>query len=134
MPAVHINLLAVLVAAVVNMIIGALWYSPLLFSKLWMREVGKKMEDIGQSGPAYALTMVGALVAAYVLAHFVAYAQAVTLMDGVKTGFWAWLGFVVPTHGATHLFEGKSLNLYLITIGYHLVALMVMGGILAVWV
>ena len=34
---VHVNYLAVLVAAVVVFILGWLWYSPLLFYKPWMR-------------------------------------------------------------------------------------------------
>ena len=36
----HLNLLAILVAAIATMIVGFLWYSPLLFAKPWMREMG----------------------------------------------------------------------------------------------
>ena len=32
-----INYIAVLVSAVIGMAIGALWYSPLLFGKIWMK-------------------------------------------------------------------------------------------------
>ena len=32
-----VNYLAVVVAAVVSIIIGSLWYSPLLFGNVWMR-------------------------------------------------------------------------------------------------
>lgn len=41
-----VNLVAVLVAGVVDMVIGALWYSPVLFAKSWMRLIGKKEEDM----------------------------------------------------------------------------------------
>ena len=37
MPAVQINYLAVLVAALATFFLGALWYSPILFAKAWMR-------------------------------------------------------------------------------------------------
>lgn len=60
----HINYLAVLVAAVLNMAIGALWYSPVLFAKPWMKAIGKSMKDMGKPGPGYALTTLGSLVMA----------------------------------------------------------------------
>ena len=48
-PSVDINYLAVFVAAIINMIIGSFWYSPLLFAKPWMRALNldqKKMQDM----------------------------------------------------------------------------------------
>jgi len=35
----HLNWLAILVAAISTMVVGFLWYSPLLFAKAWMREM-----------------------------------------------------------------------------------------------
>jgi hypothetical protein len=35
-----LNWLAILVAAISTMVVGFLWYSPLLFAKAWMREMG----------------------------------------------------------------------------------------------
>ncbi len=35
----HVNLLAVIVAAVSTMVVGFIWYSPILFAKPWMREM-----------------------------------------------------------------------------------------------
>ena len=37
MPSVDINWWAVLAAAVINMVIGAIWYSPSGFGKPWMK-------------------------------------------------------------------------------------------------
>ncbi len=36
-----LNLVAVLVAAIVSMVIGAAWYSPALFANQWMGYIGK---------------------------------------------------------------------------------------------
>ncbi len=44
-----VNLLAVLGAAVLNMVLGALWYSPMLFGSSWMKEMKtnkKEMEEM----------------------------------------------------------------------------------------
>lgn len=136
MPEMSINFWAVLVASVVNMVIGGLWYSVSLFGKKWLRLVGKTEEDMkqGGAGTAYVGMTIASVVMAYVLAHFVDFAQADSLTEGMETGFWAWLGFVATTHAGNHLFEGRSWLLFGINAGYYLVSLPVMGAILAVWV
>ena len=51
----EVNLLAVLVSGVAAMVIGALWYSPLLFGKLWMNGMGfteAKMKEMKEKGMA----------------------------------------------------------------------------------
>ena len=46
MPQIDINFLAVLVATIVSMVLGALWYSPILFGKLWAKLSKFTEEDI----------------------------------------------------------------------------------------
>ncbi len=134
MPPVHINSVAVIVAAIINFAIGALWYSPVLFAKPWMKAVGKKMDEMGKPGPEMLLPLVGALLEAYVLAHFVSYTVALNAMDGARVGLWIAIGFILPVIGAIAVFEKKGLNWFLITLGYHALALMAMGALLASWV
>ena len=108
-----INSLAVLVAAIVSMAIGALWYSPLLFAKQWMRLSGmtdtkiKQAKAKGMAG-SYLLAFAGCLVTAYVLAHVVDYTDATSFALGIQTGFWIWLGFSATTTLRTVLEEGKN--------------------------
>jgi len=40
-----LNWLAIFVAAISTMVMGFLWYSPLLFAKPWMREMGCDPND-----------------------------------------------------------------------------------------
>lgn len=129
----HINYLAVVVAAIINMGIGALWYSPLLFAKTWAKATGKSMEDMGSGGTGYALTSVGSLIIALFLAYFITQVDAGTFLAGAKIGLLAWVGFVIPTHAANYVFEGRPLNLYAINVGYFLVSFMAMGGLIAAW-
>ena len=44
MPEFHVNFLAVGVAALTTIFIGALWYSPLLFHKVWVKAHGYSEE------------------------------------------------------------------------------------------
>lgn len=133
MPDVNLNLWAILLAAVVNMVLGALWYSPVLFANPWMRLIGKKAEDIKGSSSMYLYAFIAALVTAYVLAHMVDVFGATTVSTGAVTGFWLWLGFVATTSFTENLFSGKPHKLWAINYSYHLVALIINGAILAVW-
>jgi surface polysaccharide O-acyltransferase-like enzyme len=132
-----VNYLAVLVAAILNMIIGALWYSPGLFGKSWMQLAGIKPEDAqkraGGMQRAYGLMFVASLLIAYALARVLWYAKAGSAGGGAMIGLLAWVGFVATTHGANYLFEGKPFRLYGINTGYSLVSFIVMGALLGIW-
>ena len=137
-PNVDINYLAVLISAVVSMIIGSLWYSPLLFGNAWMKAGGMTVKDMDKAkkkgmGKLYFAMFIGALVTAYVLAHFVQYVGASGFFDGMEAGCWLWLGFIVPVLLGSVLWESKPIKYYLINVLYWLVNLTVVGGILAAW-
>ena len=129
----QINYLAVLATAVVNILLGMLWYSPILFGNIWMKAIGKTKKELGGAGVGYVFTIITALITAVVLALFIGYTQADTIFKGIQTGFWIWLGFVATTTLAGVLWEGQPLKVYLIYNGLQLVTFIVMGSILAVW-
>ncbi len=135
---IAVNYLAVVAAAVASMAIGALWYSPVLFGKQWMRLIGMSNEELEKAkakgmGKSYAIMFLGSLIMAYVLAHFVQMAGATDLMGAAELGFWVWLGFVATVQLGTVLWENKPWTLYTLNTGYYLVSLIVMSGILVWW-
>ncbi len=137
MPTVDINYLAVLVAALASYVLGALWYSPVLFGKLWMKlsNLDPKNMDAAKKHMVrgYVLGFVAALVMSYILAHWVDYAEATTISGGLQAGFWAWLGFVATVTLGSVLWENKPFKLYLLNNAYNLVSLLLMGALLAMW-
>jgi hypothetical protein len=133
-----INYAAVIASAILYWVLGGIWYSPILFGGKFieiMRWSPEQLARIQAEGAGWqlALAFVGSLVAAYVLAHIVRYTSAESATDGAKTGLWLWLGFIVTTNLNTVFFEFRPLALYLINIGYHLVAFVAMGALLAIW-
>jgi hypothetical protein len=136
----HLNLLAVLVAAISTMVVGFVWYSPILFAKAWMREMGYDPNDKAKiqemrksSGPAYAGSFVASLVSAFILALLLHWLRADNLHLGLNLGFHVWLGFVATVQFTGVLFMKQSMKLFAINTGYQLVCYLVMGAILAVW-
>ena len=136
---VEVNYLAVLIAAIAAMVVGFLWYSPMLFGKQWMKLKGYTAESMKKEqkemGKWYAVSFVLALVTAYVLSHvmtlsmnFFNYSE---LMTGITTAFWMWLGFVLPVQATGQIFGGKKWNLLVLDTGYQLASLLVMGVVIA---
>lgn len=134
MPTVEINFWAILLASLMNMIVGGLWYSLNLFGRPWMRYIGKTEEELkGGAAPGYVGMTLASVVMAYVLAHFVSFADATSLSQGAVVGLWAWIGFVATSMSGDWLFAGRPRGLYFINVGYYLAALPLMGALLAVW-
>ena len=96
----------------------------------------KKADAAKKNGMAKPITFqfAATLVTAYVLAYFVSYANASTILDGAMVGLWVWIGFVATEMIGMVIWENKPLELFLIKSGHVLVSLVVMGAILAVWV
>ncbi len=131
----NINYLAILVATALSMVIGAAWYSQLMFVKPWMKLIGKTefQGDTSNLPQLLVITAIANLITAYVLALALSYTQSQGLIEGALLGFWLWVGFVATTSLPNYLFKGQSLQLYLIESSNHLVALVVMGAVLASW-
>lgn len=137
-PNADINYLAVLVSAVASMILGSLWYSPILFGNAWMKAggIGKREMDRAKSRGMWKLYLsafIGALITAGVLACLISYSGADNLSDGIKIGFLAWIGFVATALLGNVLWEGKNLKYYAITVVYHLVNLEIASIIISLW-
>ena len=136
----HLNFLAVLAAAISTMLLGFLWYSPVLFAKAWTKEMGydindkMKMEEMRKSaGPAYGGSFVASLISAFTLALILHGMQAQSLHFGLMASFHIWLGFVVIVQFTAVLFIKQSMKLFAINTGYQLVCYLAMGAILVLW-
>jgi predicted membrane-bound spermidine synthase len=136
----HLNWAAILVSAVSTMVIGFLWYSPLLFAKPWMREMGcdpgdqAKVEQMKRSaGPAYLGSFIASLLSAFVLALVFHWLRVADLRAGVITGFHVWLGFVATVQFTGALFAKQTMKLFAINTGYQLACYVAMSAILTAW-
>ena len=137
-PSVNINFVAVLVGAAVQMAIGMLWYSPILFGNLWMRLMGFTDKDVTKAKKkemikSYIIMFISILVMTFLVAFFVSKIGVVDFVDGGIVGFQIWIGFIATTMLGSVLWEGKSWKLYLINTGHYLVVLIVSGAILGHW-
>ena len=125
------NWVAIIAAAVVNIGLGSLWFSPVLFQKPWVAMRVDKNPMSGVVSPLlYVITAVGALVSAITLDWIIGLAHASSLLGGAIIGLYAGLGFVAPAILGDNLFNERPFKLYLIVAGFPVVSLLLMGAII----
>ena len=134
---VSINYLAVLLAAVSSMVVGATWYSQGVFGKTWAKLAKVKMgknDTPAQMTVLFGGVFVASLITAYVLAHVAFLSNHFFgdnfLQNSLSTAFWLWLGLTAARIFTHDSFEGRPRKLTLLTAGHEFVTLLVMGLII----
>ena len=131
----NINWIAILIATLVSMAIGAGWYSAL--SKSWISANGFTDEQIASveandTPVIYVIAALCHLVMAFILSGVIFHVSTgeVTPGKGLTTGFLIWLGFVAPSMCVNHRFQFKPWSLTLIDSGHYLAVLLAQGAII----
>ncbi len=154
------NPIAVIVAALSTFIVGFIWYNPKVFGTIWMQESGMTEEKAKQGNMVkiFGLTLIFSLMIAFMLPTFVihqigalqasggnsndeaylAFMQVhgesfLSFKHGALHGFILGVLFVLPITAINSLFEQKSWKYILITSGYWIVSLTIMGAIICSW-
>ena len=155
--------LSALAAALSTFIIGFIWYNPKVFGTAWMKAEGLTEEQLkkGNMLKIFGLSFILAFVASFLViptvvihqfgalgmvggnaehakpsyaAFLVDYGNAFrTFKHGALHGTILGVGLVFPVIAISGLYAHKSWKLILITAGYWVVSLAVMGGIICGW-
>jgi hypothetical protein len=114
-----VNLWAVLAGGVGSLLLGGLWYSPLLFAGPWESHAGPSEERMAGAhmGLIFGLAFLLSLAAAYVFGMFIG--PDMPLAGAVGAGFAAGLFWVGAAFGISYLFERRSFAFWAINAGYH---------------
>lgn len=157
------NFIAILVAAVVPMVLGFIWYNPALFGNTWMRESGMTEEKMksGNMGVIFGVSFLLAILLSFftqfltihqmgplglvdgnpdaALASYKAFMSDYgsahrTFTHGALHGAMAGVFFVLPVMATNGLFERKSWKHIFINVGYWTLVLTIMGAIVCGWV
>jgi Protein of unknown function (DUF1761) len=131
-----LNYLAIVIAAIVAWLAGAVWYMSL--GKIWTAAQGMTPEQMhaNRDKPGaylpFIYVLVAELVMGWVLAGLMGHLGAgqVTLLNGVISGAFCWLGFVITTLVPSVTFAMRDKRLIWIDGGHWLIVLVLMGAII----
>lgn len=132
---IQVNYVAIIAAAIISMILGFLWYSPILFAKPWMSLMGYTGERMKEAQKGmlklYGVSFIVTCISAYILYHVMVmstnYFGYGAMQTAITSAISMWLGFIMPVQLTDVLFGSKKLQLFLINTGYQLASLLAMG-------
>ena len=110
----HVDNLAILIAALINWVIGFVWYR-------WIFPTPRR--KLAWDFPI-------AFVSAWILGFFEVYLGVTTVSDGMFVGALVWIGFVLTTYFSQLLARELSWRHCFIDSGYKLLVFLTMGGII----
>ncbi len=130
----YINHPAVIVCAVANLALGALWYSPIMFYRPWKEANNLTDEQLKRLNPAkvYGLTFLFSVLICYNMAFFLGDPETDATW-GATAGFLAGFGFSALIFAIIGLFEMRSWRYILINGGFITVYFTLVGFILGLW-
>jgi hypothetical protein len=101
----NVNWLAVVLAMIASMALGAAWYMGL--SKQWLEATGKTIEDIKSGSGGQVTPFIWGAAMQLVMAYFLALLTPmvmgeVTIGNAVILGIHIWAGFMVTAQGDRH--------------------------------
>jgi Protein of unknown function (DUF1761) len=133
-----LNWLAVIAGAVVYFVLGALWYSPMLFAKAWQRSIGwdESRTPPQQSAMTYVVPLLAYIVMAIAVGMLAAATGSDTFAEGLVLGLVVGVGLSLA-----HTFVDASFDpgkpepwtWFAINGAYHTIGLILVAIIVAIW-
>lgn len=125
-----VHWVAVVVATIVAMIVGMIWYSPMLFGGAWMEGMGtKKGAKMKMPAKGMVLALISAFLVAFWLGAFIGLLHATSLKGALEVAGGIWLGFFVTKELVSTGFGRSSSKLFAIQVVHDLVVLAIMAAI-----
>ncbi|MDZ4756863.1 MAG: DUF1761 domain-containing protein [Bacteroidota bacterium] len=125
---IHLNYLAIAVGAAAYFLLGAVWYSPVLFAKPWAKITVMSMDD-SNNRKGMATVMIASFLCLFVLAIGMAFSShALHLQNwasGLRFGMLTGVCFGLTVMSVSFVYEIDG--------GYHLIGNIIVGIIVTVW-
>lgn len=124
------NFWIILLAAVSSFVVGGLWYSPVIFGKIWNAENDSPAGG-GHPAKVFGISFAFSLVAAACFGAMIG--PSPELGASVKIGALVGIGFVAASFGINYQFAQRTFKLWLIDGGYHAVQFLLFGVMFGLW-
>lgn len=131
----QVNEVAVLVAAILAIAVGSIWYSPLLFGSMWMRATGLTPANLDMPQRQMVIALLSALFAN--LVFLLAVAKFIDIARAAERSIWE-VGLLIlvvisAAISSSVIWEKRPISYLIINSGY--TAIVVFGGfaVISLW-
>lgn len=135
---VQVNILAIIVASIVNIVVGMLWFSPMILGKQWMKLVNKRESDVHMTTTEILFTIVNAILISTGINSVLQYSLMLSGLDkfpnAIATSFMITLTFVATTLFNSVIFERTRKKLFLINLSHNFVTYLLMCLVLTLFI
>ena len=130
-----LNIWAILVATIINCVVGAFWYSPGAFAKQWEKHTGVDILKIPPKDANRIISFVAlsAALQAFTLAVILRSLDVTSAAQGLAIGLFLWLGLVTATTVGVTLYSRRSWKFLWLNASYFLVVMAVNAILLSIW-
>ena len=129
-------LLLLLIVGAIYFVIGALWYSPVLFGKMWMKAVGI---TTGESDPEHNMTKsmvisyVVCVAQVFVITMVISHLKVQMIIYSAVIGAMIALAFGLLSAVRSHAFAKRNMTQMAIDHGYDIVGSALSAAIITWW-
>jgi hypothetical protein len=130
-----INYWAIVVAWLINVMVGAFWYSPAAFGKRWEEHTGINILKIPEkeANKIISFVVLSAILQAGTLGIIIHSLEVTTMLNGLLIGGVLWLGLTAATTVGVTLYSRRSWKFWWINSSYFLLVMSINSIIFAVW-
>jgi len=135
-PFVTFGLLPVMVAFMVSVLLGILWFSPLLFGTVWLRLIDRRNEEISREEyrrPLFLSLIIPGFISVLALTFLLAWMRVTAVWAALAVASLVAIGFVAMALLGLVFSERRSLKLTLIHTMYLFCSLNLSALILMLW-
>lgn len=133
---IHLNYPAIFVATLAGIISGIIWYSPIFFRKILLKDLARNERDFSKIFLPIIISIVGIFLLAIILDTFLFFA-GFTGMDTFEAatilGIVLAIGIIAVNMLSDYLISGTHMHSFMVHAGYRIVLTLAMAWILALW-
>jgi hypothetical protein len=136
----QLNWLAVIVGGLIYFVLGALWYSPVLFARPWQKAIGwdpTTQPEPQQNPLTYVVPGLAYIVMAVATGMIAKATGSDTFAEGIVLGVIIGVGYALASSLVAAFFTPNSpqpIVLFGITGSYNFIGFLIMAVIVSVWV
>ena len=127
------NIFAIIVVTVVEFFLGFLWYSNIVFGKLFLKHLGKSQDEVQMKPLDGILSVAASFITFLFFAIVLDLLGTFDIVLSLLLALVVWVGFIATSNYYGVIYEGRNKILYLIFILYKLVGLLIGALILGFW-